>query len=147
MNKNNIVPNNKYKNCPAFMEDGRLFTDYRSSHYVDKFIQAENKIMNSFEYRMFLTRNGSQIINKNNDYIQKEYACSPCTAKTMPMKEEISFDWDGNMTVKPIDPNGMGIYHPTDSFDRVEGVSSENLYFLDKEEREKNIRGDVDKFL
>jgi hypothetical protein len=74
---------------------------------------------------MFLTRNGEEIINKNKDYIEKEYSCSPCKAKTMPMKEEIAFDWDGNMTVSPMDPNGMGIYHPTDSFDRVKGVSSE----------------------
>ena len=81
MDEKEKVPNNKYLNCPALMEDGRLFTDYRSSHYTDKFIQLENKIMNSYDYRMFLTRNGSEIMNKNQDYLNRELSCSPCTFK------------------------------------------------------------------
>ena len=35
--------NNKYFSCPARMDDGRTFTDYRPSSSVDDMIRYSNK--------------------------------------------------------------------------------------------------------
>ena len=39
----NKTSNNKYFNCPAKMSDGRHFTDYRPSCYVNNLLRYNNK--------------------------------------------------------------------------------------------------------
>ena len=51
---------NKDKNCPARMDDGRIFTDYRPSSSVDDMIRYSNNVMSSYEYRQFLINNANQ---------------------------------------------------------------------------------------
>ena len=58
----NKTSNNKYFDCPARMDDGRAFTDYRSSATVDDMIRYSNNTMSSFEYRQFLINNGNEIM-------------------------------------------------------------------------------------
>lgn len=70
--------NNKYFNCPPRMSDGRHFTDYRprcSQVYQDK---ISNKLLRSYEHRMFLTQNADEImqLNANNAYMTNR--CGPC---------------------------------------------------------------------
>jgi hypothetical protein len=70
--------NNKFFNCPPRMADGRHFTDYRprcTQQYQDK---ISNKLMSSYEHRMFLTANADELIKKNaiNAYMQNR--CGPC---------------------------------------------------------------------
>lgn len=61
--------NNRYFNSPSRMSDGRNFTDYRSSYELNKHIIEKNKIANTHDFRMFLNRNGDNIIKENNKYI------------------------------------------------------------------------------
>ena len=75
------ISNNKYPDCPALMEDGRAFTDYRSSCYIDNMIRVENKIQNSYDYRQFLIRNGESIMNESRLYNIQKTSCQPCDAK------------------------------------------------------------------
>ena len=61
----NFTSDNYYRDCPSRMSDGRNFTDYRSSCTMNNLIRASNSIANTFEYRMFLTRNGDDIREMN----------------------------------------------------------------------------------
>ncbi len=57
--------NNKYFQCPAMMNDGRIFTDYRGSTYVNDMIRFSNNIPSSYDYRQFLIHNGNNIMKVN----------------------------------------------------------------------------------
>ena len=73
------VSNNKFFGCPARMDDGRHFTDYRPNCHVNNIIRNENQIMNSFDYRMYLTQNATQIMDMN-----RKAACdSNCSTNCM----------------------------------------------------------------
>ena len=52
MNKNNNTclktSNNKYFDCPALMSDGRTFTDYRPSNYVNDLIKTTKGVYDSY---------------------------------------------------------------------------------------------------
>ena len=50
--------NNKFFNSPARMSDARLFTDYRPNNEMNRYIESGNKIKNTHDYRLFLSRNG-----------------------------------------------------------------------------------------
>lgn len=54
--------NNKYPDCPARMDDGRNFTDYRSSRDVDNTIRFKTQIFNTHDYRTYLTHNAEKIM-------------------------------------------------------------------------------------
>ena len=75
------VSNNKYPDCPAIMDDGRAFTDYRSSCYINDMIRVKNGLQNSYDYRQFLINNGSKLINTVRLYNIEKTSCTPCDAK------------------------------------------------------------------
>lgn len=75
------VSNNKYPDCPAIMDDGRAFTDYRPSCYIDDVLRIQNGIKNSYDYRQFLINNGSKLINNIRLYNIKKSSCNQCEAK------------------------------------------------------------------
>lgn len=75
------VSNNKYPDCPAIMDDGRAFTDYRSACYLNDMLRVKNGIQNSYDYRQFLIRNGENIINTVRLYNIQKTSCRPCDAK------------------------------------------------------------------
>ena len=68
----NKTSNNKYFDCPARMDDGRAFTDYRPSNTVDDMIRYSNNVMNSYDYRQFLIHNANNIMEINISNKQKE---------------------------------------------------------------------------
>ncbi len=72
----NNVP--KYNQCPPRMEDGRHFTDYRPRCVVDSTIRSQNKINNNFDYRMFLTNNGLNMIELFRYDAYKKNKCETC---------------------------------------------------------------------
>jgi hypothetical protein len=74
------TPNNKYPNCSALMDDGRAFTDYRSTCVVNNMLRTQNKIKNSYEYRQFLINNGTKIMNSIRDYNINKTSCKKCDA-------------------------------------------------------------------
>ena len=71
----NKTSNNKYFDSPARMDDGRTFTDYRSSSQVDDMIRYSNNVIGSYEYRQFLIHNGNNIIKVNQQYTSDKVGC------------------------------------------------------------------------
>ena len=65
--------------------DGRAFTDYRPSCYVDQKMQEKLGLNNSMEYRLFLQRNGQTLINqqqqKLNNRLKMKCNCQNCLKK------------------------------------------------------------------
>ena len=80
------VSNNKFPDCPAIMDDGRAFTDYRSPCYVNTLIKSENKIRNSYDYRQYLINNGLKIMNEIRLYNINKTSCRECEAKPINCK-------------------------------------------------------------
>lgn len=72
--------NNKYPDCPAIMDDGRAFTDYRPSCYINDVIRVTNGINSSYGYRQFLQHNATQLMDTIRMYNIKKNGCSPCSA-------------------------------------------------------------------
>ena len=73
---------NKNKNCPARMSDGRSMTDYRPSTFVDDMIRADNNISNSLQYRVFLQQNADAIMDKQRGIACLQNCCGPCPITT-----------------------------------------------------------------
>jgi hypothetical protein len=72
--------NNKYPDCPALMDDGRAFTDYRPSCYINDLIRVMNGLHSSYSYRQFLQHNGVQLMDTIRLYNIKKNGCAPCNA-------------------------------------------------------------------
>ena len=85
MNNCNKTSNNKYFDCPARMDDGRTFTDYRPSSSVDDMIRYSNNVMGSYEYRQFLIHNANNIMNVNMQYTSDKVSMNKCNAPEIPM--------------------------------------------------------------
>jgi len=77
---------NFHKTCPARMADGRSLTDYRSSCTMNNLVRASNSVTNSFEYRLFLTRNAETIMDINETYNEKKMACPAYYGSLVPEK-------------------------------------------------------------
>ena len=104
----NKTSNNKYFECPARMDDGRLFTDYRASSTVDNMIRYSNNVMSSFEYRQFLIHNADNIMNVNKQYISNTAGCSDCNTPVMPFETNCMINAQYTKCA-PTNMNGMGI--------------------------------------
>ena len=76
--------NNKFFNCPPRMSDGRHFTDYRPSIYVNDLVRYSNNVMSNFQYKQFLIDNATVLMQLNNEYTHQKNGCNPCNAKTIP---------------------------------------------------------------
>jgi len=76
--------NNKYFDCPALMSDGRAFTDYRPSAYVNDLIRVNNKVYDSYSYRQFLINNGLNVIETNDKYNAIKNGCPQCAYNVIP---------------------------------------------------------------
>ena len=72
--------NNKHFKCPPRMDDGRHFTDYRPNCHVNNLVRNNNQILNSHQYRMFLTHNANKLINLNRTYAVQKNGCGPCVS-------------------------------------------------------------------
>jgi hypothetical protein len=108
MNTCNKTSNNKYFDCPARMDDGRTFTDYRPSNTVDDMIRYSNNVMSSYEYRQFLIHNADNIMKINHEYIDDKVSMSNCNAKEVPFKSVCDINKQYSKC-SPINSNGIGI--------------------------------------
>jgi hypothetical protein len=63
--------NNKWFSCPPRMDDARHFTDYRPNCHMNNLVRTNNEIVNSYDYRQFLTRNADKLIDLNRFDIEK----------------------------------------------------------------------------
>jgi hypothetical protein len=119
MNQNNNVnnscnktSNNKYFDCPARMDDGRAFTDWRPSSDVENMIQYSNNIMSSYQYRQFLIHNANEIMNVNSMYSNNKLSCNNCDAKQVPFNTVCDVNAQTSKCHN-INQNGIGIYYKT----------------------------------
>jgi len=80
------IPNNKFQTCPAVMNDGRTFTDYRSSETLNSLLRTTNNVTNNYDYRRYLTTNASSIMNNCNNYYKEKLSCDSCIAKPIECK-------------------------------------------------------------
>ena len=76
------IQNNKFKDCPALMSDGRQFTDYRSNTIANSTLMSDLDINTSFDYRNRLTEDANAVILDNRDLAVDRNGCSSCDACT-----------------------------------------------------------------
>ena len=106
---------NKYKDCPPRMSDGRHFTDYRPVCDVNNLIKLDRNIMSSFDYRGFLQNNGSQLIERNREKACMENCCGPCDEtlegfqSTMLPEQTVQVQGSNSVEFKLKNPNGLGL--------------------------------------
>jgi hypothetical protein len=127
----NKTSNNKYFDCPARMDDGRIFTDYRPSSSVDDMIRYSNNVMSSYEYRQFLINNATNIMNVNMNYTLDKVGCGSCDAPTMPFHTECKVN-NHFSRCDTIDSNGIGIYNKIENFDIKEDFKNERNNSMNK---------------
>jgi hypothetical protein len=104
----NKTSNNKYFDCPARMDDGRIFTDYRPSTTVDDMIRYSNNVMSSYEYRQFLINNANNIMSVNNNYTKEKVGCASCNYQDVPFQTICNVN-DKYSKCKMVDQNGVGV--------------------------------------
>ena len=71
--------NNKFgkcSKCPAFMDDSRLFTNYLPNSKLNTYITKINNITNNDEYRVFLQKNASKIMENEKKFNEDKRECS-----------------------------------------------------------------------
>lgn len=106
------VPNNKYSMCPAIMNDGRTFTDYRSSETYNALLRTTNQIKNTYDYRRYLTTNANSIMGNCRNYYKEKLSCDSCTAKPVECNTYCDVN---NVSVHCSPPNttGVGVCYKT----------------------------------
>lgn len=109
---------NKHLQCPPRMDDGRHFTDYRPSNFINDLIRADNNISNSLHYRVFLQQNANALMDRQRQIACQLNCCGPCPITqsskepfdvgTM-LPEQYMFVTDGRTTKYVLnDINGIG---------------------------------------
>ena len=69
----NRVSDNFYPECPAIMNDGRQFTDWRTATVREQFNKNINGFTRDDEMRNFYQKNGNGIIDATWDYLKTNY--------------------------------------------------------------------------
>ena len=72
------VSNNKHFGCPARMDDARHFTDYKPNCHMNNILRTQNQILNSYDYRMFLTNNATKLMDYNRKTACDLNCCTTC---------------------------------------------------------------------
>lgn len=105
--------NNKSFNCPPRMADGRHFTDYRprcAQQFQDK---ISNKLMSSYDQRMYLITNADDIIKLNAQNAYMTNRCGPCVEPydqgTMVPEFEKQVCNERTCSFGVTDPYGLGL--------------------------------------
>jgi hypothetical protein len=69
--------------CPPRMADGRHFTDYRPRCDRDVYLSQTLGAKDSFNYRMLLQRNATEIANAERAEVASRMKCAPCDAPVL----------------------------------------------------------------
>jgi len=97
---------NFHLDFPARMSDGRQFTDYRSTCYLN---MPEQK-MSTHQYRLFLKHNAEKIMKNFNDINETISGCSECSDYEI-VPSYLGVTCDGEQCNREININsGVGIY-------------------------------------
>tara|TARA_B100001094_G_scaffold328976_1_gene390694 strand:- start:655 stop:1176 length:522 start_codon:yes stop_codon:yes gene_type:complete len=109
---------NRYFNCAPIMQDGRQFTDYRPSCYLNSLLASNNNTQSSYEYRMFLQRNGNKVMGMMKDYNKRMSDCDVCQNTMLDEQSTLTCGPNGcNKTINNI--NGLGMGRDNGPIDRV----------------------------
>lgn len=72
----NISMDNYFKNCPPMMEDqGRHLGDYKTATRRNEYIKYINDIVRDDQYRLFLQKNGKEILDREWSWQRKNNSC------------------------------------------------------------------------
>ena len=69
----NFARDNYYQECPAVM-DYSAITDYRTPSTREEYIRNINNIVSDHEYRLFLQKNASKIMDGQWSVLNKSYS-------------------------------------------------------------------------
>jgi hypothetical protein len=61
--------------CPGLMEDGRFTRNFLNNTIFNQKIRHINGIENNHQYRYFLQKNGSKIIENERNFYLNNYIC------------------------------------------------------------------------
>jgi hypothetical protein len=104
---NNRANDNFHLDFPARMSDGRQFTDYRSSCYIN--LPEQN--MTTFQYRQFLKHNAEKIMDNFQKINEGISGCSTCSDYEI-VQPSLALTCDGESCNRQInDRAGVGIYY------------------------------------
>lgn len=67
---------NRHNTCPPLMEDRRIFTNYFDNDVFNQTIRIMNKIEDNHDYRVFLQKNASELINREREFNLKTNTCN-----------------------------------------------------------------------
>ena len=123
MDKNTCLKtsNNKYFDCPALMSDGRTFTDYRPSNYVNDLMRTTNGVYDSYSYRQFLINNAEGIISENNKYNLNKNGCPQCQYKVIGNETVCTYNTTYGLC-STNDCNGLGLTNKAAPMNTMNGV-------------------------
>ena len=120
--------NNKYFQCPPRMADGRHFTDYRPSNFINDLIRSDNNLSNSLHYRVFLQQNANALMDKQRSIACALNCCGPCPitqtnkedfANGTMLPEQYMFVTDGRSAKYVLnDVNGLGTGRIHNTFEK-----------------------------
>ena len=100
------VSDNFHADIPARMADGRHFTDYRANCILNNGL---SKNMNSWEYRLFLTKNGSNISGNMVSELEQKTKCSTCKVTSVLPVKTVQNCNRGQCSMKEVNPDGLGL--------------------------------------
>ena len=66
---------NYFRGCPPMMDDGRLFTDYRSSQVREELFRHKNCVISENEARTLRIENGDKIMDSEWEYLRNTRSC------------------------------------------------------------------------
>ncbi len=102
------IPDNFHKDFPARMSDGRFITDYYPNCSMNLSAQ---KNMSSWQYKLFLTRNASEIMNSIRDFNHKKYGCDNCNDPSIPLQNQYLQNCTNYAChISEVNPKGVGLY-------------------------------------
>jgi len=108
MSKCYKTSDNYFYNCAPKMQDGRSFTDYRSNCTLDNMVSSNNNNLSSYEYRLFLQRNGNKLRDQMVEYNKRMNGCDQYGNTVLAEQSTLSCNPNGcNKTISNL--NGLGI--------------------------------------
>jgi hypothetical protein len=94
------IPNPRYAGSPSRMQDGRLFTDYRSNC---KLLPEDMEVGGSFEDKEKLQRDGPKRIQADRDWTSTRAISTGCVDTMVPESSKRACSWNGCVTLPTYD--------------------------------------------
>jgi hypothetical protein len=66
---------NYFQECPPMMDDGRLFTDYRSSQVREELFRYKNCLVSENDARTYRIEKGNELMDGEWDHLRKTRSC------------------------------------------------------------------------